>query len=711
MKRFDFTWDFPLPRVHTGMLLGNGRMGVMVWGAANVLKLTLGRSDWWDHRGGKEWTDAMNWRDIRAALEAHDEPAIRALFAEPNVAGPKRPSIMPIGGYELHLPTNARLITGHLDHRHGRIAIGVEIEDQQHTIGLELCMDQPLLSVQLGTIAHACSIRALPAWETAGKALQKRGIDPPKMIDEDGLVGFTQSLPSDPGLTAVALRKGHTLWIATSIEDLPSATSLVRDAAETDLEASRIWWQKYWERSPTIDVPNPLVQFLFDYGLYKFAGLTCPLGAAAGLQGPWIEDYTTPPWSADYHFNINVQMCYSPAYLSGHLDHLQPLFDMIQSWMPALHEHARKFIGIDDGIMLPHAVDDRCKIIGNFWTGTIDHGCTAWVGKMMYDYWAFGGADDAWAEQVMLPFLRGTMRVYEEMLEREDAKWVLPVSVSPEYRGAAMNAWGRNASFQLACIHMLCQKLIELSARFDEPVRPIWQELIDDLPVACVENGQIVLWQGTALEESHRHHSHLAGIHPFDVVNPADPQWTNIINNSIQHWIAMGMGMWSGWCMPWAVQLHTRCGNAGMAELLIEIWERVFTNIGHGTLHDCEFAGLTLLGAESVHDPDRDEIMQMDAGMGMINAIGDLLCHAQDGVHHFFKGCPIRWETVGFKNIHCVGGFIVSGVRDPHTLTVDIHATRDGDFKYDDPSSGKVCTLDLKTGETKQIRNRLRECV
>jgi hypothetical protein len=693
------------------MLLGNGRMGVMVWGGKNVLKITLGRSDWWDHRGGKEWTDAMNWHDIRRALEARDEPAIRALFAEPNDGGVARPSLIPVGRFEVHLPANVQLIRGQLDHRKAVVTIDVRVGDSSDTLSLELCMDKTLLRLGLGDSLKAFSVRALPAWETAGQALSRRGIDRPTMIASDNLVGFTQPLPADPGLTALARRDDQTVWIATSIDGQTPARSLVQQATDPDLEASHAWWADYWRRSPTIDAPNPLVQFLFDYGLYKFAGLTCPLGVPAGLQGPWIEDYTTPPWSGDYHFNINVQMCYSPAYLSGNLTHLKPLFDLIQDWMPALHEHARKFIGIDDGIMLPHAVDDRCKIIGSFWTGTIDHGCTAWVGKMMYDHWSFGGADDAWAKHVVLPFLRGAMRVYEQMLERHGERLVLPVSVSPEYRGAEMDAWGRNASFQLACIHMLCEKLIELSSRFGEPTRPIWQELLDTLPVACVEDGKISLWEGTGLEESHRHHSHLAGITPFDVIDPADPKWKAIFDKSIQHWIHKGMGQWSGWCMPWAVQLHTRCGNAGMAELLIESWERVFTNVGHGTLHDCEIAGFTLMGADSLGNPHRNEIMQMDAGMGMVNAIGDMMCYAQRGVHQFFKGCPNRWETVRFDRIHCSGGFVVSGVRQRDEITLDIRATRDGVFAYADPMNGQVCRLDFKAGETRQIRNRLQESV
>ena len=36
MKKI-YQWDFPLPRTHTGMLLGNGLLGAMVWGGESIL--------------------------------------------------------------------------------------------------------------------------------------------------------------------------------------------------------------------------------------------------------------------------------------------------------------------------------------------------------------------------------------------------------------------------------------------------------------------------------------------------------------------------------------------------------------------------------------------------------------------------------------------------------------------------------------------------
>ena len=98
-----YTWHFPLSRPQAGILQGNGTMGVMIWGEASVLKITLGRADLWDHRGGMPWTERMSYANIRACLESNDEQALRELFEKtPSGPGrPQQPTILPVGRMEL----------------------------------------------------------------------------------------------------------------------------------------------------------------------------------------------------------------------------------------------------------------------------------------------------------------------------------------------------------------------------------------------------------------------------------------------------------------------------------------------------------------------------------------------------------------------------------------------------------------------------------
>jgi len=759
-------WRFPLPRTHTGMLLGNGVMGVMIWGEENILRVTVNRGDFWDHRGGMPWTEGMSYARIRQLLEAGDEEGLRALFEQPEVpAGhPQRPSLLPLGRVELVLDSALRLTTGHLDMERGQVIVRAEGDGQLHEITFDLSMSGPLLYVGFSAAMPFPTIRSVTAWDYVGEYLSAISFDEPQVFEGEAFSGWIQSRPEDPPLCVGYRTVDQALWLTLVYgEGMSDAYSsaigviehAIQDGAGKLRAENTAWWSQYWETVPRVEIPNDRLDFLYRYGLYKFAGLTNPGGGIpAGLQGPWIEESQMPPWSGDYHFNINVQMCYWPAYRANLLPHLRPLFQMIASWVPQLRENARIFLGIDDGLMLPHAVDDRCTCMGGFWTGSVDHGCTAWVAEMMYRYVVYSG-DETFLRETAYPFMVGVMRVYEEMLEQEGERWDLPVGVSPEYRGAAMDAWGKNASFQLACIHYLCETLFQAASILGEEPRPIWREIQSGLPRAALSGPkgqqQIALWEGTPLEESHRHHSHLAGISPFDTLDINDPDWQPIYEETLRTWIGEGMGMWSGWCVPWASMIHTRLSNPEMAELLLEIWEKVYTNEGGGTLHDCNFPGFTLIGAPSIVPraqvsraqvpsakiPEADvhqqmqlgavsavipatqapERMQMDAGMGATAAIMDMLLHTRRGVNYLFAGAPQSWESVGCERMLTEGAFLVSAARVGGLVTaVKVDSRTGGVFKLanpwrgaatvvrapeqEEPVSGGVLEIALEPGET-----------
>src|SRR5690349_18181721 len=69
------------------------------------------------------------------------------------------------------------------------------------------------------------------------------------------------------------------------------------------------------------------------------------------------------------------------------------------------------------------------------------------------------------------------------------------------YDGEFMNAWGRNASFQLACIHWLVKALQNTAKVLGEKTKPIWNEIARGLPKASLsgekDREQIGLWNGT----------------------------------------------------------------------------------------------------------------------------------------------------------------------------------------------------------------------
>lgn len=729
-------WEFPLPTCHHGVPLGNGRMGVLVWGEGTSLKLTIGRADFWDHRGGMKWTPEMSYARIRALLEAKDEAGLRAIFESKGADGkrPMQPTILPVGRVELALPSELK--SAELEETTGvarlTLASGAVLE-------MEIAPRDPVLLVRCGAVRPGVSV--MPAgvlckgsFGNDKHAWAERGLPEPEMLERAELAGFVQALPADPAMCLGLRFDGGELYLATDRgPDAPAAvvecgTLLARAIAEGAARFSadaRAWWAEYWGRAPKVEIPNPVLDQLYRYGMYKLAGSTNPRGVACGLQGPWIEDDRTPPWSSDYHFNINVQMCYGPAFAGGQGKHLRPLWKMLREWEPMLREHARLFVGVTDndaggGLMLPHAVDDRCTNMGGFWTGTVDHGCTAWVARMMYDAWRYGLEDDTFLETTAYPWLAGALNVYRGMAEKRGETYHFAVSVSPEYRGSAMNAWGEDASFQLAACHSLFDALEVVCARLGKPFRAEWAEFRKGLPQACVQSqegagwtqvagGQIMLWKDTPLEESHRHHSHLGAIAPFETIDPLSPEWRDVVDRSMARWIEKGMGNWSGWCLSWASQLHTRVGNASTAEFILEAFVRYFTNHGHGVFHNVVHRGFSTMGGTALKDWNW-QAMQLDGGQGACSAVMDMLAHDRrpagpggNGTVALFAGCPARWGRVAFEGMSLPGAFKVSATREGGKLTrLEVHSQRGGTFRYLTPA-GETRSVETRAGEVVKV--------
>ncbi len=683
-------WEFPLPRTHTGIMLGNGTTGMLVWGEGSELKITIGRADFWDHRGGMPWTEKQNYKDIKKCLENNDGEGIKNIFAcsTENVPGqPDRPSVLPVGRLDLILDDGAELKRGRIELKTGIAEVVYSKNGIDSSIKIQISMKEQIFHIELPD--EKISVKEVPSWEFKGEYFSGISFEPPVMLNNKSLKGWVQKLPADPALCVGYKIEEKSIWALTERggnfdELIKTAEEKLASDSKKFAEENSKWWNRYWEDIPEINVPNESIDFVYCYGLYKFAGFTNPAGVPATLQGPWIEEYELPPWSSDYHFNINVQMCYWPAYKANRLTHLKPLFDMVWSWRDKLRSNAKAFLGIDDGYMLPHAVDDRCVCMGSFWTGAIDHACSAWIAQMMYEYFKYT-ADIDFLRETAYPFMKGVMRVYESMLEKEGEKYSLPVSVSPEYKGASMDAWGRNASFQLAAIHRLCENLIQASKKLDEKTLAGWKDILENLPkltlVGPKGGERIALWEGADLDFSHRHHSHLAAITPFDTVDIDSDEWAPIISRSINHWIKKGMGQWTGWCIPWASMIHSRLGNGDAAETLIELWRKIFTNEGHGSLHDCNAAGLSVMGAPSFKNaiPNRGDVMQMDGGMGAVVAVQDMLMHSRRGVIHIFPGTPPSWKNAFFKDMPCEGGFLVSAVKEKGKIVSASISSRIGD--------------------------------
>ena len=717
--------------------MGNGNFGALVWGKER-LHITVNRADFWDHRGGELLIEGSTYEKLKAAHDPSDGASVQAAFVrQPRPEGVLRSSRLPVGRFELVLADGHVLHRARLECETGRLFVDVTGADGRvKTLMLVLSPEQNILFIaDPDAIVADAAVR--PSWEWVGDELTQYGFRPPEVVEREGVWGWVQNCPEDPSLASVCKRveQGYAICLALEPEGeaaLAAAQNEIgrftdRGVAEF-LSANDAWWRHYWQGVPEVDLPSEFFMRFMTYALYRFACATNPNSPLpAGLQGPWIEEYHLARWSGDYHFNVNIQQIYTLVFATGNLSHLMPLFDMVDSFRDVMQHNARVLVGIEDGLALAHAVDDRGYACGGISAGSsIDHAVSGWTAQLYWLYYKHTLDTDFLRDQAY-PFIYGVMRVYEEMLEEEEGRFVLPISISAEYSqplpGGKRQNVGKSPSYQLACMHLLTDALLEASDTLGLPPRPIWREIKEKLPPYTLigEPGEerIAIWEGQDLDLCHRHHSHLAAIYPFDTLGEMTPDTQRVVDDSIDHWILKGMGQWSEWCMPWAATIQARLGFTEGPLLLLKIWREIFINEGLTTVYLPRFRGFTAHRRDDMLKPkETNEIMQLDGTMAGATAIYEMLVHTRGGTTYVFPAVSERWPDLSFKNIRQSGGFAISAERrNGRTQRIAITSTQGGTITLAVPDRHRMvlrtrsqeevvalpAEIDFRPGETAEL--------
>lgn len=661
-----FELEFPLSRPHCGLPMANGNLGILIWGD-KTLNITVNQSDFWDHRGGETVVEGTRYdKLVQYAKEHGFSSGLNRLILSRKRNWEidfLRPQRLPVGRFELNFADKVFPVKLQLDYGSGEAAVflsnGTVLKFNISLRRNVVFIDDPDRSIK--------AVLPRPSWEfrKSHEWLVKFGFQPPELFPDGWKISCPD--PADGSLTVRCARQDGGCVLST---DNASA-----DREET-LRDNHVFWEKFWRDIPELEIPDPFYARLFMFNIYKFAAATHPNGVPAGLQGPWHEEYQEAQWSGDFHFNVNVQMIYGAALSLGKTEHLLPLFDMIESvpFQEVLRNNAKQLFGIDDALWFTHAVDDRGQQCGGLSCGSVlDPACGAWTALLYYGYYKQTG-DVSFLRDRAFPFIRGVMRGYEAML---DGDFNIPLAISAEYAASNTNGdtAGRNPSYQLAAMRKLARILVELSGILDIPPKKIWLDVLRRLPEytlvdgydACSRNEvkRIGIWEGQDLANCHRHHSHLACLYPFDSLpEELSSEEKNILETSVDHWIAMGMGQWSEWCFTWAAVLLARMGINEAPLVMLEVWRKHFINEGLCMVYLPRFRGMIAHRRLDIMKPrDENEIMQLDGAMGFITAMVEMSAYKKGSTIYLFRGIPSEWKDYSFRNIPLPGGYRVSAKR------------------------------------------------
>ena len=410
--------------------------------------------------------------------------------------------------------------------------------------------------------------------------------------------------------------------------------------------------------------PAELMEKMWKYGRYLFISGTDEKANPFPLYGLWGGGYDLL-WSHNMA-NENTQMIYWHSFVGNLAEYHRALFKYYNDRMDIYRKNARNLFGCRGIYMTagttPHVSTPNqvVPVIMN-WVGA-----AGWLAQHYCTYTAYRPEEEDYIKKEICPYLEEVAAFYEDFIRyNEDGSIRVYPSVSPENTPqnfmppltemiAHPMPTTINSTIDLAIIKEFFTGLIRLGEKYgmyQEKMRD-WKRILESIPpYHSNELGAIREWQAPQFKDryDHRHLSHIYPVFPGHEVTSVDH--AEMMEKYKKAVSLRKIDAQTGWSMAHMASIYARFDDGERAAECLDNLAKSCLLPNFFTLHN-DWRGMSM-----TLDMDPAPV-QLDAALGYVNAVQEMLVYASEDLLKLLPALPERLKKGRIQDFQYPNGSI-----------------------------------------------------